>query len=182
MQIDLFRDLTGLPVQDFTKPGDISDFSAPMARIVHEFEDPVPVDWTFGVLLRQPGVSRLRGLVIGDWLDEKGDGRAMDRLIERLAGAGGQLPRLRFLFLSELPIAGVSPPWRGRRDLSAIWPAYPGLRLFYGRGRICRRLGSFRHCRVRRLILRPNEFVALSGEDGSVIPETGPVRQSAPQP
>jgi hypothetical protein len=153
----------GLPVQDFKTSGDIADLGATVPRLRCDYDDDETLPELLSLLLAEPGVERVRGLVLGQWRE---GGEAVDvtprETIELLVANKAKLPHLEALFVGDIISEENEMSWIQNADLSPVWAAFPKLVEFGVRGQNGLRLGKINHATlekfrvvVRRRRLRP---------------------------
>src|SRR5919199_1803102 len=117
----------------------------------------------FNALLADPRASEVQALVVGVWGDLSGPLGGSHETVEALAAASGRLPGLRALFLGDIVSEEHEISWIQQSLVLPIFTAYPELEHFRVRGGEGLRFGTFRHERLKSLV------VESGGLDASVV-------------
>ena len=117
----------------------------------------------FKALLADPGAREVKALVVGVWGDLSGPLEGSSKTVEALAAASGRLPGLRALFLGDIVSEEHEISWIQQSLVLPIFTAYPELEHFRVRGGEGLRFGTFRHERLKSLV------VESGGLDASVV-------------
>ncbi|MBC7931695.1 MAG: STM4015 family protein [Rubrivivax sp.] len=128
-----------------------------------ESEDGASWEEKFNAFLTEPGSGEVTALVVGVWGDLTGPLENSRETVEAVASAAGRLPSLRALFLGDIIGEEHEISWIEQTDVSSLFVAYPQLEHFRVRGGNGLRLGTFRHERLKSLV------VESGGLDASVV-------------
>ena len=128
-----------------------------------ESEEDASWEEKLNALLAEPGSSEITALVVGVWGDLTGPLESSSETVEALAAAAGRLPSLSALFLGDIIGEEHEISWIEQTDVSSLFSAYPQLEHFRVRGGNGLRFGTFRHERLKSLV------VESGGLDASVV-------------
>lgn len=117
----------------------------------------------FKALLADPGAREVKALVVGVWGDLSGPLGGSSKTVEALAAASGGLSSLRALFLGDILSEEHEISWIKQSLVLPIFTAYPELEHFRVRGGEDLRFGTFRHERLKSIV------VESGGLDASVV-------------
>jgi hypothetical protein len=117
----------------------------------------------FNALLAEPRSGEVEALVVGVWGDLTGPLGNSRETVEALAAAAGRLTSLSALFLGDIISEEHEISWIEQTDVSPLFAVYPHLEHFRVRGGNGLRLGTFRHERLKSLV------VESGGLDASVV-------------
>ncbi len=153
--------INGMRVVDFRRPGDIQDFAGIAPRVRCEWEDPNSIADYLSVLLQEPGVEAVKGLVIGLWLQDGESFEATpDEGVELLVAQKNGLPELQALFVGDIISEENEISWITQGSMSALWAAFPQLQNFTARGGNGLRLGKINHALLRSLVIETGGLAA----------------------
>lgn len=145
----------GLPVVDFKKPGDISNFAAVAPRIRSDYDEGTTLVDYIIPMLAEPGVSDTTALVLGVWME---DGESYEvtpaSAIELLVSRKDALPNLKAFFIGDIVSEENEISWIGQSDLAPIWAAFPLLEEVGVRGSDGLRLSKINHANLRKLVVQ----------------------------
>lgn len=148
-------EFSGLTVADYQKPGDITDFTGVAPRLRCEWDDPNSIADYLAILLQEPGVESLQGLVIGLWCENGETFEATpNEGLELLVARKNSLPELRALFVGDITQEENEISWITQGSMSAIWAAFPKLQSFTARGGNDLRLGKINHGALENLVIQ----------------------------
>ncbi|WP_405495832.1 STM4015 family protein [Streptomyces sp. NBC_00096] len=129
-------ELGGLPVFDFPGPGDtraLPGAGAVAWRIsadVYDAEEEWPQ--AFARFTGTVDTRQVRSLVVGGWSEAYETSNA--GIVEALAGAAGEFPALRALFIGDITSEECEISWITQSDVSPLLRAHPALEEFGVRG------------------------------------------------
>jgi predicted DNA-binding WGR domain protein len=112
------------------------------------------IKWTsrFDKFLEQPGIDKVWGIVVGQWIDT-GNDEDSSSVVDALVEASGRLPNVRALFLGDIEQEESEISWINQSDVSPLFSAFPNLEYFGVRGGNGLSLGSLNHSKLRSLVI-----------------------------
>ncbi|MCY0929540.1 STM4015 family protein [Streptomyces sp. H27-H1] len=129
-------ELGGLPAFDFPGPGDTRALPEPDAvawRVsVDTYDSEEEWPQAFARFTESVDTRQVRALIVGGWPDPYEASSA--GIVDVLAGAAGQLPALRALFVGDITFEECEISWIQQSDVSPLLRAYPALEEFGVRG------------------------------------------------
>lgn len=129
-------ELGGLPAFDFPGPADTRALPEPDAvawRVsVDTYDSEEEWPQAFARFTESVDTRQVRALIVGGWSEPYEASNA--GIVEVLAGAAGQLPALRALFVGDITFEECEISWIQQSDVSPLLRAYPALEEFGVRG------------------------------------------------
>lgn len=159
-------EFAGRPVEEWEPGTQLVDPAGIAYRVglsYDESEGGASWEKKFEALLAEPGSGEVSALVVGVWGDLTEPLGSSRDVVAALAAAAGRLPSLRALFLGDIISEEHEISWIEQADVSPLFAAYPMLEHFHVRGGNGLRLGTFRHERLKSLV------VESGGLDASVV-------------
>jgi len=121
-------------------------------RLREEYDDKVKIGDLLQSLLEQPGVERLKGLIIGAW-SGSWEGGTSKEIVAQLAAAAERLPALRAIFMGEIIYEECELSWINQSDMSPLLSAYPRLEVLQIRGGNELSFSPIRHEGLQELVI-----------------------------
>lgn len=162
---DHAEEFAGLPIRSYGSDED-GPFERPEAHawklsLGYEYYEPdEPLTNVLARFLAEPGVERVKAIVIGTW-EEMGSDSSSAPLVEALVAARSKLPALTAIFLADVVVEECEISWIGQSDVGPLLKAYPALTELRVRGGQNLRFGIERHPALRSLVI---ESGGLSSE------------------
>jgi len=150
--VEHLEELAGLKVVDWVTGKKLVEPESHAFRIAVEYEPEEPWLDVFDGFLSQPGVEKVKGLIVGNW-GEVASGDGPEPIVEALVGARTRLTSIEALFIADLVSEESEISWIHQGDLSPLLSAYPALKVLGIRGANGLSLGRLDHPKLERLVI-----------------------------
>ncbi len=150
----LLKEKTGKGYEEIA--GGDSDFdpTKTVYRITVDYDESNGEAWLnkFNAYLKQPGVEKTVGLVVGAW-DNMCEGDSSDPVVETLVNASSRLPNLTALFFGDVTGDECEISWINQTDISPLFNAFPNLTHLAVRGGTGLSIGTINHSKLEKLVI-----------------------------
>ncbi|MFV0476631.1 MAG: hypothetical protein ACK5ME_02210 [Parahaliea sp.] len=149
------KKFAGLPVKDYLKTGDITDFSTICPRVRCEYHGGKDLPDYLNLLFNEAGIETTLALVFGMWTNNGDTYEASPQsALDMMVSYKDHLPALKAFFAGDIISEENEISWIGQGDYSAVWSAFPRLEAFTVRGGNSLALGAISHQALRKIVIQ----------------------------
>jgi hypothetical protein len=146
----------GKKVEDWSGEAKPADFTKKVFRVrldYDEADEGTTIGEKLETLLEADGADQIEALIIGSWQPDDSS-KGSDDIVEAIADAAGQLPKLKHLFLGDIVGEECEISWIVQTDMTPLLKAYPKLESLTIRGAESLTFGPMSHDGLRELTIQ----------------------------